>query len=147
LKVLVVLGLLILAGLGWIRVAPSDPAYWNAPRLPDMAIGDYPGPGSAVAVRRLPDGFDTARIAAVALATPRTRLLAGSLDEGRATFVTRSALFGFPDYTTITLRTEPQAGGETVVQFYARQRFGRRDHGVNAARIARWLDQLGMATP
>jgi hypothetical protein len=41
-----------------------------------------------------------ARLDEIALATPRTTRLAGSPDEGRITWITRSALWGFPDYTT-----------------------------------------------
>jgi len=89
---------------------------------------------------RLPlDGADAsgmlARLDAIALATPRTRRLAGGVAEGSITWITRSALWGFPDYTT----AEVQADG---LYIFARIRFGGGDGGVNAARLREWQAQL-----
>jgi uncharacterized protein (DUF1499 family) len=70
--------------------------------------------------------------------TPRTRWLAGSVQEGMVTYVTRSRVMGFPDYTTVR-----QAGD--MVEIYGRLRFGKSDLGVNAARIDRWLRRLAEA--
>jgi uncharacterized protein (DUF1499 family) len=78
-----------------------------------------------------------ARLAAIAEATPRTRLLAGSVASGRITWITRSAVFGFPDYTTAGLAAGPK------LCLHARLRFGRDDFGVNEARLRRWIDALG----
>jgi uncharacterized protein (DUF1499 family) len=125
--------LLIIVGFAvWVRLAPSDPARWHvAPKAAqdrDMRAG----------VIRVIDGGadDLARLDAIIRATPRTAHLAGSLDEGMLTYVTRSALWGFPDYTTIV-----QRGGNLTI--HARLRFGRSDSGVNKARVARWLEKLG----
>ncbi len=74
-----------------------------------------------------------------ALATPRTTLLAGSAGEGLLTFQTRSLIWGFPDYTTVTVEN-----GLLIV--YGRLRFGRSDIGVNKARILSWLASLGPLT-
>jgi len=70
---------------------------------------------------------------------PRTRLLAGSLEEGRLTYVTRSKWMGFPDYTTIE-----QVGDQVdeQIRLYGRLRFGRSDMGVNAARMDGLLHQV-----
>jgi uncharacterized protein (DUF1499 family) len=76
-----------------------------------------------------------AALDAVALATPRTTRLAGSPAESRITWVTRSALWGFPDYTTA------EAGLEGVA-IRARLRFGQGDMGVNAARLRDWFSRL-----
>lgn len=76
-----------------------------------------------------------ARLDAVALATPRTRRLAGSVAEGRITWITRSALWGFPDYTTAEVRPDG-------LYVHARLRFGSEDMGVNAARLRDWLSRL-----
>ena len=57
-------------------------------------------------------------------------------DEGRITWVTRSALWGFPDYTTAEVT--PTDGGRSSTIF-ARPRFGSSDMGVNAARLEDWL--------
>ena len=51
------------------------------------------------------------------------------------TYVTRSALFRFPDYTTVRHR-------DAQIEIYGRLRFGRSDLGVNAARIDRWLERF-----
>ncbi len=123
---LIIVGLLVGFGL-WVRLAPSDPARWHVapPSEPKQFSGgvNVIVPGDMDLLRRLEQ---------VALASPRTQLLAGSVDDRRLTFVTRSALWGFPDYTTIAL-TDGQ------ITLFGRLRFGRSDLGVNAARIQGWL--------
>ncbi|ABV93476.1 conserved hypothetical protein [Dinoroseobacter shibae DFL 12 = DSM 16493] len=127
------------------RLAPSDPAEWHVdPTDPSLSAGS-----GAALVRS--DGnlqspvFDEtpeallARLHAIADATPRTRVLAGSPEEGRVTYMTRSLVFGFPDYTSVT--TIPMGDGAQVVA-YGRLRFGSSDMGVNTERLSGWLDQL-----
>jgi uncharacterized protein (DUF1499 family) len=136
--------------IGYVRLAPSDPARWHVD--PGHAI-DYggltsfpPGPDSVISV---PGGAramysvlgGTAEQALhqldeIATATPRTVRLAGSPEEGRITWVTRSAVFGFPDYTTAEARP---MDGMVNIDLFARQRFGRGDLGVNAERLRAWL--------
>ena len=62
-------------------------------------------------------------------------VLAGSVEEGMVTYITRSAVFGFPDYTTVR-----QRGDE--LEIYGRLRMGYSDLGVNGKRIDRWLALL-----
>ncbi|NBR54310.1 MAG: DUF1499 domain-containing protein [Rhodobacteraceae bacterium] len=122
----------------YVRLAPSDPARWHkAP--PDLPLGDSAGLNSFVAVR---DGDRTIleQLIQIAEATPRTERLAGSAGEGLITFVTRTRLWGFPDYTTIRLQ------GETLT-VYGRARFGQGDMGVNRARVEAWLAAAGIPTP
>lgn len=69
------------------------------------------------------------------LSEPRTKVLAGSPESGLTTYVTRSALWGFPDYTTV-------GATETGSVIHARLRFGRSDTGVNARRVTRWVDAV-----
>ena len=134
----IIVALLVAGVLAAIRLAPSDPARWHSD--PTLA---RPGPGRFVvcdggdlpALAAGPDSL--ARLAAIAGATPRTRLLAGSVATGRITWITRSAVFGFPDYTTAGLADGP------VLCLHARLRFGRDDFGVNEARLRRWIDALG----
>ena len=121
----------VAAGLAYIRLAPSDPGIWHQPLHFD-ADEDLAG-GVKRVVEAEPDAL--AQLDAVARATPRTQILAGSVAEGRITYVTRSAAFGFPDYTTV------QQDG-TTLWLYGRSRFGRSDLGVNKARVARWLAAL-----
>jgi uncharacterized protein (DUF1499 family) len=72
-------------------------------------------------------------------ATPRTQLLAGDVDAHMITFVTRSAFWGFPDYTTVAVKND-------LLVVTGRLRFGRSDMGVNKTRILAWLDQLAPLT-
>ena len=72
---------------------------------------------------------------AVAGETPRTVRLTGSPGEGRITYVTRSRIWGFPDYTTAA--ATPVDGGARLT-LLARLRFGGSDMGVNRARVEDW---------
>jgi uncharacterized protein (DUF1499 family) len=80
-----------------------------------------------------------ARLNTIALATPRTRVLAGSVSGGMITYVTRSRVFGFPDYTTVEV-IEDEAGSRATL--YGRLRFGKSDFGVNSQRISGWLQAV-----
>jgi hypothetical protein len=137
--VLIVLGIIVLAVAGfglYVRLAPSDPARWNT----DPAQG-VAGLNSAVerVVLPMPPAEALAAFDAAAMAEPRTVRLAGSVAEGRITYVSRSRLWGFPDYTTVAAVPE---GAGTALVIWGRARFGQGDLGVNAARIGRWVAAL-----
>ena len=123
----------------YIRLAPSDPARWHVKAGVDGPWGEIVAGDNSATVRlglgAGPPGDLLARLDAIALATPRTTRLAGSVESGRITWVTRSLIWGFPDYTT----AEARADG---LYLLARSRFGQRDLGVNAARLADWLARL-----
>ncbi|SDF99649.1 DUF1499 domain-containing protein [Sulfitobacter delicatus] len=70
--------------------------------------------------------------------TPRTDVVAGSLADGQITYVTRSALMGYPDFTTIGIYGDDPRYAE----IYARSRFGKSDLGVNAKRVEGWLTEI-----
>ncbi|PPB81625.1 uncharacterized protein (DUF1499 family) [Albidovulum inexpectatum] len=151
--VLIVVVALVGAGLAWIRLAPSDPTRWHvAPRLPADLAPQPPGPeavlpqtGGAHALIRLQGVTPEkalAQLDAIARSTPRTVRLAGDPAQGRITWITRSRLFGFPDYTTAEARA---ADGGAIVTIHARLRFGYSDMGVNAARLRDWLARLADA--
>jgi len=119
----------------WARVAPSREDDWHV----DLAAPGFAPGANWAAFCPAPDsrwaeagGPDLERLRQIALDWPRTELLFGSPEEGRMTFVTRSRLMGFPDYTTVGIRD-----GQLCI--VARQRFGREDMGVNAARITAWM--------
>ena len=120
-----------IAIVGYVRLAPSDPARWH--RMPEFAADADLGNGVMRRTEAGPDGL--ARLAALIEASPRTRHLAGSVAEGMVTYVTRSAVIGFPDYTTIR-----QDGA--ALEIFGRARFGRSDLGVNRARVKGWIDAL-----
>jgi hypothetical protein len=118
----------VLALLAWVRLAPDDAARWHG--LPGT-VTDRDMEGG---VMRVVPG-DLADLDRIIRAEPRTHVLAGSVGEGMITYVTRSRVFGFPDYTTVA-----QRGGKLAL--HARLRYGRSDMGVNKARVERWLDAL-----
>ena len=145
--ILVVVVGAVLAGMAYVRLSPSEPGRWHV----DPAEAE-PGTGRFVVK---PDGGDTdgpllemapdqalAAIDTVAMAAPRTERLAGSVEEGRITYVTRSRWIGFPDYTTVEA-VEVEGGSRLVI--FARLRFGESDMGVNAARVRGWLERLAPA--
>lgn len=130
-----IFGWILLVGVvafgAWVRLAPSDPARWN--RMPETVADKDFEAGAMRVVEAGPDGL--ARLDRIARGWPRTRVLAGSVDAGMITYVTRTAVWGFPDYTTVR-----QVGGR--LELYARLRFGRGDMGVNRARLEAWLAEL-----
>lgn len=143
----IVLLILLVAVIGlaaYIRLAPSDPAQWHRFAYPKPAPGEYPSEGGFES-RRVVSGPEVLdRLDTIIRATPRTQLLAGSVEEGFVTYVTRSALWGFPDYTTVYLtQVDPEVDGQTTLTIHGRLRFGRGDMGVNRVRIEGWLDALG----
>lgn len=134
---------LVLGFAAYVRFAPSNPARWNI-SLPMDAAAEcvvQPARGSAsVACLIAEDPVELLRrLDAIALATPRTTRLAGTPEEGRMTWVTRSRLWGFPDYTTV--QTSATCTG-TRIDLLARLRFGGDDMGVNAARLSAWFAAL-----
>ncbi len=115
----------------YIRLAPSDPTRWHV--VPTgQADRDMQG-GVFRVLETGPDGL--ARLDAIARNTPRTTVLAGSVDKGMVTYVTRTKVIGFPDYATA------QQDGDTL-RIHARLRFGRSDFGVNRNRVDGWLTAL-----
>ncbi|MEL7257464.1 MAG: DUF1499 domain-containing protein [Pseudomonadota bacterium] len=121
-----------LVGVGlYARMAPSDVARWHV--LPEELP---PEDAAGQAVRVIEAGPDTfSRLDEIILDTPRTEVLAGSVEDGMRTYITRSALFGFPDYTTVA-----QKDGQ--ITLFGRLRFGKYDMGVNAKRLDGWLSEL-----
>jgi site-specific DNA-cytosine methylase len=127
--------LFVLLFMAYVRLAPSDPARWHRGTGVETP-GEEKREGSYV-WREAVTGDGTARLAEIdraAMATPRTSRLAGSVEEGKITYVTRTRLMGFPDYTTVGLYgSDPR-----VLEMFGRKRFGRSDFGVNAARLRAW---------
>lgn len=121
----------------WVRLAPSATATWH---VDPWAVDQPAGRGYLAQAN-----FDVAaqavllRLDAVALGTPRTRLLAGDVRQGKMTYITRSLIWGFPDYTTVAAQDIP---GGSRLTLYGRLRFGISDGGVNRARIKTWLQRM-----
>lgn len=144
-------GVAVVAAMGlaaYIRLAPSEPRQWH--QSPVTATDGASGPckdavlaveGGARAACRLPGTPESVltRLDQTAMTAPRTTRLAGTPKTGRITWITRSALMGYPDYTTAEATQTPTG---TRLDVYARQRFGASDFGVNAARLTGWLSDL-----
>lgn len=145
------LGFIIIVIVGfaaYVRFAPTDVAGVHAQATPRTA-GDYEAAGGFLAVRQVTAAPEVilSTVSQAALATDRTRVLEGTADDGMITFVTRSLVWGFPDYTTVSIippGTVDNAG--PLVMIDGRLRFGKADLGVNKARIEKWLVALGPLT-
>jgi hypothetical protein len=136
-RILVFLFLVLAA---YIRLAPTSIAKWH--KVPNVTEpGDVSEAGGFLTVRRItgPAAEVLSAVEQRALATARTKLLRGSVEEGMMTFQTRSAVMGFPDHTTVAVQ------GDLLI-IYGRLRFGKSDLGVNRARIAGWLETLDLLT-
>lgn len=143
--ILLALLVIVIAGMAYVRLAPHDTARWHLdprrvarPATPNfhllrMVDGDAPAPLFNIAPKPLAE-----RVHAIATADGAT-LLAGSVAEGHMTYLSRSRLMGYPDYTTVLI--EP-AGDGSMVTAFARARFGHSDIGVNRARLEAWVAQL-----
>ncbi len=134
---------LALAGLVYIRLAPSNAADWHK-RPGNSIMGHNALKDGHIFREAVPgDGRETlANLDRIIRGMPRTTVLAGSMDDGKITYVTRSKVIGFPDYTTVSIVEE---NGESILEIWGRLRFGASDLGVNPARIQRWLDALGQS--
>jgi uncharacterized protein (DUF1499 family) len=138
-------GVVALLGLmALVRLAPTEAQHWHEATGPyvwtqaapwDQVVAQTGGAVARLSQARGAPRDVLARLDAIAAATPRTQRIAGSVDEGRITWQTRSALWGFPDFTTAEVR-------DNGVYLYARLRFGSEDMGVNAKRLKAWIAAL-----
>ncbi len=129
---------LVLGFAAWVRLAPVRAERWH--RVPSAAaqVGDWAEPGGFEAVRQLPKPQATlAELDTIIMASPRTTRLEGAPEDGLITYVTRSALWGFPDITNLWLE-----GGRLHIRGHLI--YGRSDLGVNRARIEGWLARAGI---
>ena len=143
-----VLIVLVIGFAAYVRLAPTDVAgvhVQSSPRAP----GDYDSDGGFLSVRAVtatPEDVLNA-VQKIGLATDRTKILAGSATEGKITFVTRSRVWGFPDYTTASIIPVGTVDNEKpLLMIDGRLRFGKRDLDVNKVRIETWLAALGPLT-
>jgi uncharacterized protein (DUF1499 family) len=130
----------VVALLAYIRLAPSDSATWHVALDPRPAILATPSPNAVVTLKGgaymdLPAN-SFAALKSIAANTPRTQVLTQTPDH--ITWITRSKLIGFPDYTTAQITP-------TGLSVFARLRFGNKDQGVNAARLTTWLKALHLS--
>jgi len=115
---------LVLGLLAYVRLAPT---YAEQVHCAIDSAEDADGEGHCVRVLDA-DEAALAKIDAAMMALPRTTRIAGSVETGRITYITRSKWIGFPDYTTV------QRDGDRI-KLFGRLRFGRSDFGVNRVRL------------
>ncbi|TVP69023.1 MAG: DUF1499 domain-containing protein [Rhodobacteraceae bacterium] len=136
---------LALVFMAYIRFAPSDPARWHEdPRLvarpasPNFHLIRMVGGDAMPRVYQMTPDALAARLHAVALADGAT-LLAGSVEAMHMTYLTRTRIMGFPDYTSVLIEN---TGEGAMLLGFARARFGYSDMGANRARLERWQAAL-----
>lgn len=127
------------AALFIFRMAPTNEADWHSSTGVET-LRDRTYATGFIAVRPITASSDQVldELERVILATPRTKKITGEAG-GMATYLTRSLVFGFPDYTTVEIR---EIEGKAVLIVHGRARFGGSDLGVNKARIAAWLAEI-----
>lgn len=133
-----------MAAMAYVRLAPVAPDDWHQQAYPS-GMGAKPGVKSYVWREPVAGdgGVRFRTVVDIVSATPRTQVVAGSVDSGQVTFMTRSQVFGFPDFTTIGIYQGGVEDGDTrYLEVFGRARFGRSDLGVNAKRIKGWLAAL-----
>lgn len=140
-KILIGVGVVAVAGVAYVRLSPTDLATYHVAPVATEA-GDDAGAHSFKAARQItaPAADVLRAVDSVARQTERTQLVAGSVGEGLMTYETRSALMGYPDYTTVTVVDGPDG---PLLVILGRARFGSSDMGVNRERVEVWLAQLG----
>lgn len=130
-----------IALLAFVRLSPMKAADWHvdpvgAPPLPrPNGVRMTTGGDIEAAVFAATPGQVAQAFLDVALAAPRTRLIAGSAAQGWFTLVQRSALMGYPDAISVRVLATPEGAALHVL---SRSRFGYSDLGVNSARLRDW---------
>lgn len=67
-------------------------------------------------------------------------LIAGDIHEDFATYLYRSRVFAFPDYLSIKVIEIDE--NQSTIAIYSRLRIGRKDMGVNKARMEAIIDKI-----
>ncbi|HCP80555.1 MAG TPA: DUF1499 domain-containing protein [Octadecabacter sp.] len=144
--VLGLLGAIVALGV-YVRLAPSSPSVWHKTFPPQSPGQRQLAGGYQIVLKAAAPEATLVALDALIMATPRTTRLAGAPAEGMTTYITRSRVFGFPDYTTVWAGPDDtdEGGHGPLLKIEGRLRFGKSDMGVNRARIEGWLTQLSEA--
>jgi len=117
------------------RATPNDALVCAATRCPNAK------PDWEPKTYALPPGELLARLKTIALAEPGTRELSCAPNCDRvARILQHSRLMRFPD--TIDVEVFPAGENQSTLAIYSRSLVGRKDLGVNRARVKRWLAAL-----
>jgi len=114
------------------HATPNDALVCPAGRCPHARAD-----GEAKLYAAAPDEL-LARLTRIALSEPDTRQLPGAANGARLLQHTR--LMRFPD--TIDVEVFPASDTQSTLAIYSRSLLGRKDFGVNRARVRRWLAAL-----
>src|SRR4029077_6140082 len=114
------------------HATPNDALICPAGRCPNAKSDGQPK------TYPVPPAELLARLRKTALAEPNTRELSGAPDNG-ARFLQHTRLMRFPD--TVDVEIFPIGRGHKL-RVYSRSLIGRKDFGVNRARVERWLAAL-----
>lgn len=101
-----------------------------APMPPHREAPVYARPAATVA----------AALEKIIAASPRVEWTGRSGDGLRFEAIQRTAGYKFPD--RITVEVTPLPGDKASLAVFSRSRYGRRDFGVNQARVEAWLKAL-----
>ncbi len=113
--------------VAYVQFAPSDPNRWHKDVTGEQNA-DFAGGALRIVEVELADLDRVIRESG-------GRVLAGSVEDGLITYISRTRIVGFPDYTTVQ-RRGPQ------LAIYGRLRFGKSDLSVNRKRIEGWISKL-----
>lgn len=141
-RIVPLIALVLVAGAAsaalYVRLAPSGPEWHVDPEAEGVTGpgrwlmaegGDAPPLRLDAPPERALAAFDE-----VALGEGAERLV-WEPESGRATYLDRSAVLGFPDYVSVKAVAD---GAGTRLSAYSRLRFGRDDFGVNRERLEAW---------
>ena len=130
---------LVVVFWGYIKVSPvSATTFHTDPET--IQIPKFPGHFHSRVTVDLPVEQSAKKLQAVILATPRTTQLSGDLFETFASFVTRSAFWGFADVANVKIKAVSDTESEVII--FSRLRHGYADMGVNEKRVKAWLTEL-----
>ena len=130
-----------------LDIGPVDWATLRRHRTPNDTLVAPPGHCPNAKVDHEPGVYAAspeellARLKAVALAEPRTLEISGAPNPLAARFLQHSLLMRYPD--TIDVQVLPAGDKQSTLAIYSRSLIGRKDFGVNRARVERWLAALG----
>ena len=130
-----------------LDIGPVDWATLRRHRTPNDALVAPPGHCPNAKVDHEPRVYAAspeellACLKAVALAEPRTLEISGAPNLLAARFLQHSLLMRFPD--TIDAQALAVSANYSTLAIYSRSLIGRKDFGVNRARVERWLASLG----
>jgi len=117
------------------HMTPNDALVCPAGRCPDAK------PDWDAKIYPMPPGELLALLKKIALAEPGTSELSCEPNCDRvARILQHTRLMRFPD--TIDLEVFAAGEGQSTLALYSRSLLGRKDFGVNAARVERWLAAL-----